>query len=375
MRAGFTCVPNYFYESELWLFSGVYDRRSASIDLMGMARIKDEKIILDGEEIEVKRGSVLVAQTTLALRWKWSRKKVYNFLKELEKNKHATISKQRLFTVISFPFLSEMTGQKIAHKHRTNLALINTLNDDNDQVVTEAPENLGEVAGQKTSRKPRTIEDRIYNNNTYSGVGCGENQKTPRLRSSDTPPLTFSDDDFPDFEEIAPKTEVIDDFPDSPPAKTPPPPSAEKPVEWPDNPTEGALFKKEELPSTPKKSNKTPDLPEEPKLEVRKDVWLTKAEAERFRADFPDKNVREYYASMLADYKQDNPNWAKKRRSDNRTLRNWIRRDQVEGRGPFKAKPAWQQQNLQQDPQRPRYKTAEETREMLLKQLGITEGH
>jgi len=407
MRAGFTRVPNSIFESKLWLAGVVHNRLSALIDLMGMAQFEDTTFEGDNETIEIKKGSAVVSQTVLCERWKWTRKQVYRFFRYLEQHHNVTISKHGLDTVIFFPHLGDVKDTLSARDQNAIVPLlarcrpvvgpllardrpvVDAKIELKDQVVNDDEKNDRPVVGPLLARcwpvvgpllAPKMPTYRLNNNNnnnnnnnTYSGEGCGENQNSS-LPLVEHPPLSFSDDDFPDFEELAPKTEVIDDFPDSEPVETPPPPSTEKPVEWPDNPTEGALFKKEELPAPPKKAKKTPDKPQEPKLEVRPNVWLTKVEAERFKLDFPEKKVREYYAAMLSDYKEENPNWAKKRTSDNRTLRNWIRRDQVEGRGPYKPKPSWTQEKKQEEPQRPRYKTAEETRQMLLKQLGVTEG-
>lgn len=115
-------IPNFIFESELWLFSGAYDRRSALIDLMGMARIEDEKIIVDGEEIEFKKGSVLVVQTALVVRWKWSRKKVYTFLRRIESSGYIRLEKHRLFTVILFPHLANFSETKAETKESSAMS-------------------------------------------------------------------------------------------------------------------------------------------------------------------------------------------------------------------------------------------------------------
>lgn len=64
-----------------------FDKRSAWIDMLMMANHDDNKLLLGYEIVEVERGSFITSELKLMERWGWSKTKVRNFLKILEKDK------------------------------------------------------------------------------------------------------------------------------------------------------------------------------------------------------------------------------------------------------------------------------------------------
>lgn len=68
--------------TDLWL-KEPFTKGQAWVDLIGLANHEPGFIRVRGNRIEVRRGQVGWSQERLAERWKWSRKKVSNFLREL----------------------------------------------------------------------------------------------------------------------------------------------------------------------------------------------------------------------------------------------------------------------------------------------------
>lgn len=67
------------------LFSEVFTRLQAWIDLLIIANNDESYIYVRGNKVEIKRGQIGKTQDTLAERWRWSRGKVVRFLDELQK--------------------------------------------------------------------------------------------------------------------------------------------------------------------------------------------------------------------------------------------------------------------------------------------------
>ena len=68
----------------LWKDNEPFDKRSAWIDLIMMANIKDFKTHYKGKLVMRKRGEVNTSLVYLADRWRWDRRKVKRFLMVLE---------------------------------------------------------------------------------------------------------------------------------------------------------------------------------------------------------------------------------------------------------------------------------------------------
>lgn len=83
---GWISVHRKICEHWLWKDKSPFDKRSAWIDLLMIANHADNKIFMDRSVIVVKRGQKITSLNKLALRWKWSRKKVTNFLETLEQD-------------------------------------------------------------------------------------------------------------------------------------------------------------------------------------------------------------------------------------------------------------------------------------------------
>jgi hypothetical protein len=69
-----------------WLWQDKpYGKGQAWIDILFLVNYKDNKILMDGQLIDVFRGEHITSEYILSKRWGWSRTKVRNFLSILEK--------------------------------------------------------------------------------------------------------------------------------------------------------------------------------------------------------------------------------------------------------------------------------------------------
>ena len=85
--AGFIKLDRSIFEH--WIFQDA-DKFRAFVDLIQLARWKDEKLLVGNELIIIPRGSYYTSELKLAERWGWSRNKTREFLKLLESEKMIT---------------------------------------------------------------------------------------------------------------------------------------------------------------------------------------------------------------------------------------------------------------------------------------------
>jgi hypothetical protein len=99
-------MKNYFrinrsiFDTKLWL-SEPFDKNRAWIDLIGNANYKDGMFFLRGNEVVVKRGQLAWSIRFMMKRWKWSQKKVENFLNYLKSNTQINTQNEYPISLIS----------------------------------------------------------------------------------------------------------------------------------------------------------------------------------------------------------------------------------------------------------------------------------
>lgn len=85
-----------------WLWNDEkFTKGQAWIDLILNANHSDNKTLIKGQLVEIKRGEQIRSQVTLSELWKWDRKTVRRFLKVLENDKMITQHSTHLTTVIT----------------------------------------------------------------------------------------------------------------------------------------------------------------------------------------------------------------------------------------------------------------------------------
>lgn len=82
-------------------FAEPFTRIQAWIDLILLAYFEDSYIYIRGNKIPVKRGQVSKSKDFLAMRWKWNKRKVFKFLKDLESEEQITLQNSKLIGLIS----------------------------------------------------------------------------------------------------------------------------------------------------------------------------------------------------------------------------------------------------------------------------------
>lgn len=89
-----------------WLWEDKpFSRGQAFINLLMMANHQDNKILFNGDLIEVKRGQRITSLRKLSEEWGWSTKKTKKFLELLEKDNMVTVktdNKKTLVTIVNY---------------------------------------------------------------------------------------------------------------------------------------------------------------------------------------------------------------------------------------------------------------------------------
>ena len=81
---GYVSIWRDIQEHDLWT-SESFSRGQAWVDLLLMANHEEKTFILGNEVIKAEVGSVITSELKLMNKWKWSKEKLRNFLKLLEK--------------------------------------------------------------------------------------------------------------------------------------------------------------------------------------------------------------------------------------------------------------------------------------------------
>ena len=133
MERGYIKLYRRIQDSEEWLLHK-FDKPRAWIDLLLLAHYKDKPMLVRGIKIQVKRGEIAIAESTLAKRWQWSREKVRRFLNTLE------------------------TRQQIVQQKNRVISTYLVVNYDLYQTTNETT--------NETTKKPLTIKEKKDNNTT-----------------------------------------------------------------------------------------------------------------------------------------------------------------------------------------------------------------
>lgn len=106
-----------------WIFQDA-EKFRAFVDLIQLARWKDEKLLIGNDVITVPRGSYYTSELKLAERWSWSRKKTREFLKLLENEKMIIkkgTTKGTMLTVENYRlYQDEGTTKSTTKEHQRN---------------------------------------------------------------------------------------------------------------------------------------------------------------------------------------------------------------------------------------------------------------
>lgn len=100
MKTGWARIYRCVEDNPMWL-GEKFSRGQAWVDLIVFANHKPSYFFVRGNRVNLDRGQIGWSQSTMATRWKWSRKKVANFLQTLEKEQQIVQQKNTVTTVIT----------------------------------------------------------------------------------------------------------------------------------------------------------------------------------------------------------------------------------------------------------------------------------
>ena len=109
-----------------WLWKDKpFSRGQAWVDLLLMANHEDNKILFNGELIEVKRGQRITSIKKLCDRWGWSNKKVKRFLELLQEDDKIGLEiaprKATTITIVNYSLYQDEAPAKAPRKHQRSI--------------------------------------------------------------------------------------------------------------------------------------------------------------------------------------------------------------------------------------------------------------
>lgn len=133
-----------------WIYQEerVFSRYESWLDLIMLANHKDNKTLIDGELITVKKGSFITSKRKLAVRWKWSNTKVNGFLDLLEQDEminQESDTKKTVITIAKYGVYHELEKEK----HHENISSVS-------ESEEEDLESESKGAQKNTAKTPGT---------------------------------------------------------------------------------------------------------------------------------------------------------------------------------------------------------------------------
>lgn len=189
MGIGYIKIHRQLQDCWVWMEENEpFSRGQAWIDLLMLANHADKKTRIDNRIVTIQRGQRLTSIRKLAERWKWSRKKVSNFLDLLESDD--MISQERatnhtLITIVNYTLYQCFDGEKEppeSHPRATQEPQRNTNNNDkndkNDKNIYigrfKKP-SLEEIKAYCEERKNKVDAERFLNYYESNGWKVGKN--------------------------------------------------------------------------------------------------------------------------------------------------------------------------------------------------------
>lgn len=161
MKIGWARIHRKIEDNPLWL-SEPFTRGQAWIDLIVFANHKKGYFFVRGNRVDIDRGQIGWSQVTMAKRWKWSRKKVVNFLKMLKKEHQIEFEKNTVTSIITIlnyeKFQSEGTAEEQQSVQQKNSRLPTNKNDKNEknntsEIINEISKERKQLSGMEKSLK------------------------------------------------------------------------------------------------------------------------------------------------------------------------------------------------------------------------------
>ncbi|AQN32192.1 DnaD domain protein [Mammaliicoccus sciuri] len=149
-----------------WLYEEdrKFSKFEAWVDLLLMVNHKDNKTIMDGKLVTVKRGQRITSLRKLGDRWKWSLTKVDSFLRLLEQDKMIVVkkdTKKTLVTIVNYDVYQNVDLEKRHRKDREKTEKEHRKDREKTQKKTNNNDNKenNENNDNKENKKTSTVYD------------------------------------------------------------------------------------------------------------------------------------------------------------------------------------------------------------------------
>lgn len=149
-----------------WLWEDKpFSRGQAFIDLLLMANHKDNKILFNGELIEIKRGSRITSLRQLSDAWGWSTTKVKKFLELLEKENMITVksdNKKTLVTIENYGIYQDVgNAEETQEKQQNNTEVTQKKNKQNSKEIQKKT-NKNDKERYKNDKERKEGEEEAF---------------------------------------------------------------------------------------------------------------------------------------------------------------------------------------------------------------------
>lgn len=111
MAEGWIKLHRQICDNPLWLLEK-FTPAQAWVDLVLNANHADGYFTVRGNRVDVKRGQIGWSEVTMSTRWKWSRTRVRNFLKTLEKEQQIEQQKTSITSIITILNYEKYQGEE-----------------------------------------------------------------------------------------------------------------------------------------------------------------------------------------------------------------------------------------------------------------------
>ena len=114
MSKGWISLHRQFQDNHLWKQSRVFSKAEAWIDILLNVNHSENKVIIKGTLLIVKRGESIMSLETWSKRWKWNKSKVRRFFKLLSEDKMIEVKNERLTTRLTVCKYDSYQGERNA---------------------------------------------------------------------------------------------------------------------------------------------------------------------------------------------------------------------------------------------------------------------
>lgn len=154
IEKGYIRLYRDLLEHWIWTSNEPFDKRSAWIDLILRVNYSDKKIEFNGRLTTIKRGEIITSLRALGGRWKWSTKKVSEFLDRLEKDGSIETERNTRYTrikLVKYGFHQSISDDKETPKKHTG-------NTGETQKKTTKESNKGNTSNKTLSNDSVCVE-------------------------------------------------------------------------------------------------------------------------------------------------------------------------------------------------------------------------